>query len=376
MTRLLLLATLVAAASARRELRQSDVEYGYDAFKQRFNTRAHTLFTGEDHFHRRLFEHESSLPDDKVQSFVARMHTQITPELTSSLEERGSLTLHTVVDGDFLMHGTRAHADSLRAQPEVRTVVPLLPELKVTPHFEKLLPAHPASGNATGHSSGRSRSHHHVVLNVRLLPYERHTHLRSPAVDIAAAYNDVIAKACSTRAAWKAMRACDADPAARVMVAHESERTLVVTRVERGEAMEVSRQTAAAAKQQHARIQHSPPLTTFTHHSPAPFLQVAGLLGEQSETLWVEPTPIYHPLNVDATSITQSGATTNPVTPPSTAVGTHPIWDMGLHGTQKQSMSKASTAPKDGTAHAKRSKQSTSHSSPTPLPYTHARRRG
>ena len=36
MTRLLLLATLVAAASARRELRQSDVEYGYDAFKQRY----------------------------------------------------------------------------------------------------------------------------------------------------------------------------------------------------------------------------------------------------------------------------------------------------------------------------------------------------
>ena len=49
------------------------------------------------------------------------------------------MTIDRVVNNDLLMHGTREHADALRGQPEVRKVVPLLPELKVTPHFDALL---------------------------------------------------------------------------------------------------------------------------------------------------------------------------------------------------------------------------------------------
>ena len=40
------------------------------------------------------------------------------------------VTIDRVVNNDLLMHGTREHADALRGQPEVRKVVPLLPELR------------------------------------------------------------------------------------------------------------------------------------------------------------------------------------------------------------------------------------------------------
>ena len=146
----------VAAASAdspilqerpRRVLREADLHYGLPSFNQRFLTRAaHAhVITDEEHFHRRLFEHESSLPHDQLQTFVVNLHPEhkVHEGLTRSLESRALLGFHTVVGGDLLLHGTRAHADALRDEPEVRAVVPLLPELKVTPHFDKLLPPTP-----------------------------------------------------------------------------------------------------------------------------------------------------------------------------------------------------------------------------------------
>ena len=81
------------------------------------------------------------------------------------------MTIDRVVNNDLLMHGTREHADALRGQPEVRKVVPLLPELKVTPHFDALLPTAPANGT--------------VSLNVRLTAYERHEHLRPVGAELA-----------------------------------------------------------------------------------------------------------------------------------------------------------------------------------------------
>ena len=56
-------------------------------------------------------------------------------ELRQTLEEHADLTLHAVVGGDLLLHATRGHADALREAAPVRAVVPLLPELKVSPHF-------------------------------------------------------------------------------------------------------------------------------------------------------------------------------------------------------------------------------------------------
>ena len=276
----------VAGAAARRELRESDLQYGLDAFHTRYNTRR--LFKTEDHFHRRLFEHETALPHDTLQTFLATLHkpSSVTPELSTSLEDRGNLTLHTVVDGDLLMHGTRVHADALREQPEVRAVVPLLPELKVTPHFDALL----GSANAS-RAAATPRA---ANLIIRLVPWERHSHLRPSSDILAATYADALTAACAARPEWKGWRACASDVALRPRVAAEGPRTLVVSGVERKEA-----------------------------------LAVAELLSAQPQSLWVEPQPVYVTLNADAAAITQSGSV-----PPGggTPVGTYPIHLMGLHG--------------------------------------------
>ena len=132
------LAVAILALSARRSLRESDLHYKLDDFKANYNSRVYHLFTEEGHFHRRLFEHESSLPYDRLQTFLVKMHPTelgVTPQVTASLEQRASVTIHTVVGSDLMMHGTRAHADALREQPEVKNVVPYLPELKVTPYL-------------------------------------------------------------------------------------------------------------------------------------------------------------------------------------------------------------------------------------------------
>ena len=172
-TRLALLAT-VAGTAARRVLHPTDLHYDLDTFNKKFNTRVPSIFGAEaERFHRRLFEHESSLPDGRLQTFLARLHPAhgASSELTASLEERADgLTMHTVVGGDLMMHGTREHADALREQPEVHAVVPLLPELKVSPHFDALLPKlNPSAA---------------VSLNVRLVPLERHEHVRRPAATL------------------------------------------------------------------------------------------------------------------------------------------------------------------------------------------------
>ena len=64
---------LAVAASSRRVLHPTDLHYGFDAFTEKFNTRVHTLYS-EDTFHRRLYEHESALPHDTLQTFVATLH--------------------------------------------------------------------------------------------------------------------------------------------------------------------------------------------------------------------------------------------------------------------------------------------------------------
>jgi hypothetical protein len=278
----LLLASIGAAAGARRALRESDLHYGLDTFNERFGTRAPELFGGDaSRFHRRLFEHESALAHDTLQTFVVTLQpsVSVTSEFTSRLENRAQLTVHAVVGGDLLMHGTREHADALREQAEVRAVVPLLPELKLTPHFAKLLP----TDNTTAA----------VSLNIRLVPLERHGHLRKPAADVAAKYTKALRGACeSLPAVWGARRACA--KASETLVTVESERALVVKSVERAEVY-----------------------------------AVAELFASMAETFWIEPTPTYSRLNLEAVAITQSGSN-----PPGggTPIGTTPIHDMGIHG--------------------------------------------
>lgn len=301
---------VATAAAGRRQLREEDLHYGLDAYKANYNSRVHHHFssTDEHRFHRRLFEHESSLPRDQIQTFMAKLHPTelgITPELTASLEQRGSLTVHTVIGSDLMMHGTREHADALRAQPEVKTVVPLLPELKVTPHFESLLPKE--------HELHHLPSDNLAELIIRLIPMERHEHLRKSSEELVASFRNALARACEdpeTRAEWQARKACakeekaadakadkaaDAKPAVLTpKMAAEGERTIVVSRVHPSDAMALS-----------------------------------SLLAHVPEALWVEPKPVYRKFNADAAAITQSGSN-----PPGggVPVGTKPIHDMNIHG--------------------------------------------
>jgi hypothetical protein len=291
-----LAATAVGATQARgrRHLRETDLHYGFDDWKSNYNSRAHRVFTqGEDHFHRRLFEHESALPHDQLQTYVVKMHPSelgVTPELTASLELRASATIHTVVGADLMMHGTREHADAMREQPEVHKVVPYLPELKVTPHFEQLLPK--------PHELHRLPSRNLTELVIRLIPRERHEHLRKPAAELLPAFRAALAKACEAEdapAEWRACRACAAtDEAGRPRMEAEGDRTIVVSRVVQPDS-----------------------------------IHLAAVLAHVPEVLWVEPKPVFHKYNADAAAITQSGSTP---AGGGTPVGTKPIHDMGLHG--------------------------------------------
>ena len=285
----LALASCGGAAGLRRALKAEDVAYGLEAWVARFSTSAPALFAAESHFHDSLLSHEASLTYSQLQSFVATLHDSAAASetLSASLERRANLTLHTALSGDsFLLHGTRQHADSLREQPEVRAVVALLPQLKVTPHFEKLLPDETPDAKTT-----KPRP---ISLIVRLVPLERHAHLRRPAKQLADVYTQALSKACEADKEWAAMRACGAEGGATIR--YESERTLVVQNLFKDDAS-----------------------------------KVAHLVATQGETLWVEPSPTYRTLNADAVAITQSGSAVS-AAGVYTPVGTYPIHAMGLHG--------------------------------------------
>ena len=281
----LTLSLLLAATAQTRRFLQSDVHYGLASFNTKFHTRARHLYEQEHHFHRRLFEHEEALPADKLQTYIATLHDSVplgvTPQLTASLERRGGLTVHTVVAGDLLMHGTRNHADALRDQPEIRTVVPLLPELKLTPFFSIMLPrnetapAAMAPGGAVRQGAVRASSSGHappvVSLLIRLLPRERHEHLRRPADKVLADLVAALAATCASEPGkWGARAACSATAAPSVVA--DGDRTVVAYGVIRSEA-----------------------------------LDVGGVFARVPEVLWVEPIPTYTRHNFDAASLTQSG---------------------------------------------------------------------
>ena len=180
------------------------------------------------------------------------------------------MVIDLVVNKDLLMHGTRAHADALRGEPEVRKVVSLLPELKVTPHFEALLP--PTRGNGT------------LSLNVRLTAYARHEHLRPAAAELASRLTRALHARCA--AAWRSRPSCNLPGAGLAVEAH-SERLAVVAPV-------------------------------AAHDAVA----IAEALAEEPEVMWVEPHQEFQVMNKEAAEITQSGL----------PGGETPIWDMGLHG--------------------------------------------
>ena len=268
---------LVLAAAERRKLREIDFEYRLDEYNANFATRAPLLFDSDASFRRRMSEHEAGLPSWQAQSFVASLQpgTEASMTIGALLEKRVGLKLHSVVGGDLLMHGSREAAAALREQPEVRRVVPLLPELKISPHFEQLLPI-----NTTK-----------VALNGRLLPQGRRDPARVVAERVAAAHS----RRCAHASEWRGQGSCDhGHSTLRVRV--ESERTLVIEQVPRAEALELAR-----------------------------------VLAEEPALLWLEPHAMYRTMNADAAAITQSGDT--PTGTSCTQPGTGcPIWDMGIHG--------------------------------------------
>jgi len=275
------LAAAAANLDAHGARRLEDHNYGLNSFKARFNTRASAYFESDDQFHRRLFEHESTLAADRLQSFLVSLQPEfnITHELTSSMEGEADVTIDAIVGGDLLMHGTILHADALRKLPEVRKVVPLLPELKVSPHFEEMLPKEPT-----------------VALNVRIVPWERHAHLRDTAEKIAKRFTSTLLTLCTSDEHWRHKPSCMRAAASHMHVRAESKRLLVLEGVVPEDALALGHQLAIEA-----------------------------------ETIWIEPHAFYLPLNADAVMLTQSGST--PVAGPGgNAVGTTPIWDMGLHG--------------------------------------------
>ena len=82
------------AAARRRQLFEHDLHYGLDEWNERYVTRAARVFEGEDHFHRRLFEHEVGLDDGRLQSFLVALQSGVEPgpDLRASLETRAQGT--------------------------------------------------------------------------------------------------------------------------------------------------------------------------------------------------------------------------------------------------------------------------------------------
>jgi len=278
----LLLGVEHAGAAARRKLSLSDVAYDLAEFGTTYRTRAHHLFESAQHFAERLLAHETALADGTVQTFLVNLQPGFEPsdELKASLEDRSALVLDTVVGNDLLVHGPPDGVGALRDLPEVRRVVALLPELKISPHFAELLPK-----NATS-----------VRLTLQLIPYDRHSHLRLPAALIAEQLSKELARACVAGGALARLASC---AAAQPLVVHaESERVIGVRGIMRPDAD-----------------------------------AVAGVVARRAEVLWVEPVPQFFMLNEDSALLVQSGSTPGPTgTAAVTLVGTTPVWDMGIHG--------------------------------------------
>ncbi len=277
---LLLSLAFGAAGAARRRLVEADVDYGLRAYNATYRTRAHTLFSSDAHFRSRLFEHESALPEDELASF----HVSLAPGVKScnalrhSLEGRARLVLDGQLIGDDLMaHGTREHADALRALPEVRKVVAALPELKLTPHWDTLVP------NATT-----------ATLLVTIVPYDRHEHLRGPTAEVAAAATKALRAACAEDGG-PLRKSCAASPPLELVP--EGDKLMALMRAPTAE-----------------------------------IEAIAAVLSRVPGVVWIEPKPTYRHHNQGGTRIMQSGS--NPVGggAGSTVVGATPIWDMGITG--------------------------------------------
>ena len=189
------------------------------------------------------------------------------------------MTIDAYMDGDLMMHGTRAHAMAMRELPEVRKVVPLLPELKLTPHFDAMLPK-----NAT------------VSLNLMMAPLKRHEHLRQPSPELAQAYTKVLRTRCEKDEEWRARPSCTRSPPLEVVSA--------------GDDLLVAAQLA-----------------------PEDAHAVAELLAEQAEVHWVEPHPEYRVMNLPGSQIVQAGSTT--LNGDGQVIAQNPIWDMGIHGEEE-----------------------------------------
>ena len=282
MTFSILLTTSVV--TNHRALTESDVHFPLHDFHREFYTRATRIFRDDSHLRKRLFDHEKSLAPGQLQTFLVTpaAGVQLGDALREALEARTEMALDsTPVGGHLVMHGSVELAQSLRAQPEVMRVVPLLPELKVAPHFERTTP-------------NRST----VSLNVMLLPHERHGHLRPPAADLATTYAGELREWCAGRGAARralgSRPSCAGIDAGLLAVKHHSEKLLEVT-----------------AARDDAHI-------------------VAAALAERPEVTWIEPHMEYRVLNADGVQITQSGS--NPIGGGGTIVGATPMWDMGLHG--------------------------------------------
>ena len=277
---LLLSLAFGAAGAARRRLVEADVDYGLRAYNATYRTRAHRLFPSEAHFRSRLFEHESALPEDELASF----HVSLAPGVKScnalrhSLEGRARLVLDGQLIGDDLMaHGTREHADALRALPEVRKVVAALPELKLTPHWDTLVP------NATT-----------ATLLVTIVPYDRHEHLRGPTAEVAAAATKALRAACAEDGG-PLRKSCAASPPLELVP--EGDKLMALPRAPTAE-----------------------------------IEAIAAVLSRAPGVVWIEPMPTFRHHNEGGTRIMQSGSDPLGGGAGSTVIGATPVWDLGVTG--------------------------------------------
>jgi len=272
----------LAVAHARRQLQLVDAEYGLEAFHRTHDTRARSLFgtseaAADQAFTRRLHEHESSLADDDLQTYIVTLQEGYRPcdALKLTLEAwMGGHPVDSVVGDDFLVHATAGQADALRDAAEVRKVVPYLPELKVAPYFDQALP------------EGTN-----VSLLLNLIPFAQHEAVRPPVEQLISSMTKTMHKAC-TAGELRAPSSCDT-----LKLRAEAERIVVATGVARAEA-----------------------------------LQVAEALAAIPEVQWVEPVPYFYLMNDEGNLLIQSGS--NPLGGGigSQPLGQAPIWDMGIHG--------------------------------------------
>uniref|UniRef100_A0A7S0J3W4 WW domain-containing protein n=1 Tax=Calcidiscus leptoporus TaxID=127549 RepID=A0A7S0J3W4_9EUKA len=272
----------------------NDATLSLDHFSSSYATRARSLFMLPAHFSARMDEHSMALSqrNASLHSYFVSLPPSVYPSdaIKRQIETESGAPLDAVVGNGFLLHSSEAAKERVERASGVSDVSPFLPELRVSPIFEMDWQA-AFDENRTAHREAVVDTD--IVL--RLIPLERHEHLRPPVAQLLDEFKETIRKLCLPSGFQRRkLRNCKKAP----VVLAASERLVVVRSVSRADVLDLAEALADA----------------------------------HSEVLWVEPVPQYKLLNSAAAQVVQSGSTPIGGGANSNIVGETPIWDMGIHG--------------------------------------------